>query len=58
MPLGALLEPFMQLLAGERDIRLAQHSQQGLLTGPRGRRVLVGGMGMVSHGHDAGSATC
>ena len=58
MPLRALLEPFMQLLAGELGIRLAQHGQQGLLPGPKGRRALIGGMDVMSHGRSASGATC
>ena len=57
LPLGALPQPFMQLLAAELDIRLAQHGQQGLLPGPKGRRVLIGGMDVVSHGRSASGAT-
>jgi len=58
MPLRGLLEPFMQLLTAELDIRLTKQGQQGLLPGPKGLRVLIGWMSMVSHGHGARNATC
>ena len=58
IPLGGLLEPFMQLLAAELGIRLPQQGQKRLLPRPKGVRDLIGGMGVVSHGRDTGSAIC
>ncbi len=58
MPLGGLLEPFMQLLAAELGIRLTQHSQQGPRPGPQGHGFWNGGMGVLSHRRTARRATC
>jgi hypothetical protein len=57
-PLRGLPEPFMQLLAAELGIRLAQHGQQGLLAVGEGRQGLFGGMVVVSHGRSSSSETC
>jgi hypothetical protein len=58
MPLRALPEAFMQLLAAELGIRLLQHGQQGPLPGPQGHDFRIGGMGVWSHGRTARCATC
>lgn len=53
MPLRASLELFVQLLAAELGLGLAQHVEQGLLPGGEGQRFLIDGMHGVGHGRDA-----
>ena len=59
MPLRALAEAFMPLLAAELGIRLPQHGQPRPAAGDaRGGTVRIGGMGASSHGRTTRGTTC